>query len=206
MFVLYCESDRIVPLIYGPEYVSAAWTQKILAVTVLISFIHNLAADIMVSMKKEKLLLAFYIVGLVSNLALCAVLIPGSPLMGTVLAIVLTKALVGSMTVAYCQLRLGLIPIWPVVRLCLAVGAGMVLYFPAKEILPREAAELIAIAPVLVFSPILEAQAALRADWESSSFLAGQHLPCPPQGGDSTPWSYESYKTPRLGLWGSVIS
>jgi hypothetical protein len=72
--------------------------------------------------------------------------------MGTVLAIVLTKALVGSMTVTYCQVRLRLIPVWPVVRLCLAVGAGMILYFPAKEILPREAAEMVAIAPVLVLA------------------------------------------------------
>jgi O-antigen/teichoic acid export membrane protein len=54
MFILYCESDRLVPLIYGSEYVSAAWTQKILTVTVLISFIHNLAADIMVSIRKKK--------------------------------------------------------------------------------------------------------------------------------------------------------
>lgn len=152
MFVLYCESDRLVPLIYGSGYTSAAWTQKILAVTVLIGFIHNLAADIMVSMKREKTLLVFYVIGLVTNLVLCAVLIPSSPLMGTVMAIVLTKAFVGLMTVAYCQVRLRLIPWWPVLNLCLAAGAGMILYFSTKEILRREAAEFIAIAPVLILA------------------------------------------------------
>jgi O-antigen/teichoic acid export membrane protein len=152
MFILFCESDRLIPLIYGPKYTSAIWTQKILAITVLISFVHNLAADIMVSIKKEKLLLAIYIVGLFANIAFCAVLIPASPLMGTVLAIVFTKALVGLMTVSYCQRRLRMIPVWPVLQLCLAGGAGLVLYFPAKVILPREAAEIMAIAPVLILA------------------------------------------------------
>jgi O-antigen/teichoic acid export membrane protein len=149
MFILFAESDRIIPLIYGPGYDSAIWMQKILVVTILISFVHNLAGYIMISMRKERLLLTIYVIGLVSNLVFCTTLIPAAPLMGTVQAIVFTKALVAIMTVGYCQLRLRLIPSHPLLQLCLALVVGGGSYFLLLGNMPREVAEVAALAPFL---------------------------------------------------------
>lgn len=149
MFILFVESDRIIPLIYGPGYSSAVWMQKILVVTILTGFVHNLAADIMISMGRERLLLIFYVTGLLFNLFFCATLIPGAPLMGTVLAIVLTKALVAVMTVGYCQFRLRMVTGQFLLQLCLAISTGQGFYFLLRGTLPRELVELAAMAPVL---------------------------------------------------------
>jgi len=73
--------------------------QKYLVATIAIGFIHNLAAYLMISMKQEFLLLCFYVGGLLFNLVCCTVLIPANPLLGSVLAIVLTKGLVAIATV-----------------------------------------------------------------------------------------------------------
>ena len=51
MFVLFIESDRIIPLLYGPHYLEAVWLQKVLVVTVVFAFLHNLAAFLMISMR-----------------------------------------------------------------------------------------------------------------------------------------------------------
>jgi O-antigen/teichoic acid export membrane protein len=152
MFILFSESDRLIPLIYGPGYTSAIWMQKILVVTILIGFLHNLAAYMMMSMKKERLLLIFYLVGLTFGLICCATLIPAAPLMGTVLAIVFTKTLVALMTVSYCQRRLRMIPAQPLLQLCLAIAVGAGLYFLSQGSLPREVVEVATIAPVLVLA------------------------------------------------------
>ncbi len=149
MFVLFIESDRIILLIYGPKYHDAVWMQRWLVPAVLCAFIHNLAAYLMISVSKQNLLLVFYILGLLVNLVLCAVLIPSNPLMGTCLAIVLTKAIVGCMTVGYCQIRFQMIPLRSLLFLLLACGAGAGLYVAGKTWLFREAAEALALVPVV---------------------------------------------------------
>ncbi len=149
MFILWAESNRLIPLIFGPGYTDAIWMQKILTAAVLTGFVHNLAAYLMMSMKKERLLLAFYLIGLSLNFVCCGVLIPTAPLMGSVLSIIVTKLLVAAMTVSYCQRRLGIFPARPLMQLCLTLGAGGGLYCLAVGILPREVAEFLAIAPVL---------------------------------------------------------
>ena len=108
MFVLFIESDRIITLVYGPKYPEALWLQKLLSVTVIFAFMHNLAALLMISMRLQRLLLIFYLGGLAFNLVWCSLVIPRAPLMGAALAMVLTKGGVAVLTVAYCQRRLGL--------------------------------------------------------------------------------------------------
>ncbi len=149
MFVLACESDRIIGLIYGPGYADAIWMQKILVATILIGFLHNLASFMMMSMKRERLLLLFHSIGLAFNLACCAALIPDAPLMGTVVSITATKLLVALLTVSYCQRRLGFVASRPILQLVPAVLAGAALYALLSGPAPREAAEAAAIVPVL---------------------------------------------------------
>ncbi len=152
MFTLFIESDRIIGLIYGHAYGDAAWMQKWLVVTIAIGFMHNISAYLMISMKQHIRLLCFYLGGLVFNLVCCAVLIPGNPLLGTVLAIVLTKAAVAAATVANCQIRLGLITGKALLHLAAAVGLGAGLYLLGKEVMFREAAEILALVPILTLA------------------------------------------------------
>jgi O-antigen/teichoic acid export membrane protein len=149
MFFLAVESDRLIILIYGPHYQDAVWLQKILVATIICGFLHNLAALLMISMRRERLLLVFYLSGLGVNLLACRLLIPAFTLLGAALAIVLTKVAVASLTVSYCQRRLRLIPRRPLIQLALAAGGGLLAYFVTKPILPREVAEALALAPIL---------------------------------------------------------
>jgi len=150
MFVLYVESDRIIPLLYGSGYSDAVWMQKILVPTIGISFIHNLAAYLMLTSGRERLLLGFYVAGLVFNLMLCLTLIPGSPLMGTVLAIVLTKGVVAVMTVYTCQVSLRILQRRSMLHLGAALVLGAAAYWLAGKFVFRELAEALAVVPTLV--------------------------------------------------------
>jgi O-antigen/teichoic acid export membrane protein len=152
MFVLFIESDRIIPLVYGPNYPDAIWLQQLLAVTVVFAFMHNLSAFLMISMRLQRLLLIFYLGGLAFNLAWCSLVMPRYPLMGAALAMVLTKGGVACLTVSFCQRRLGLILGRPLLQLGLAVLAGALLYFLGHGRLPREVAEALALAPTLLLA------------------------------------------------------
>ena len=152
MFVLYAESDRLIPLIFGPQYQEAIWMQKYLVFTIVAAFLYNLAAFVMVSMEKQVLLLVFYLSGLICNLAWCALVIPGRPLLGATLAMVLTKGMVAALAVSYCQRRLGLIPIGPLKQLAAAALGGIALYLGAGVILPRLMAETLALTPILALA------------------------------------------------------
>lgn len=149
MFVLAVESDRIISFIYGPQYTEAVWMQKILVLTIGIAFLHNLAAYIMMSQKRQRLLLYIYIAGLILNLLLCSVLIPDSPLLGCALSIVFTKLAVAIGTVGYIQWQLHIISIkllWPIF-LASIIGAGA--YFLLSPLGVREIAEGAAILPFI---------------------------------------------------------
>jgi O-antigen/teichoic acid export membrane protein len=152
MFVLFIESDRIITLIYGPNYPQAIWLQKILVVTVVFAFMHNLAAFLMISMNLQRLLLIFYLGGLAFNLLWCSLVIPWMPLLGAALAMVTTKGGVALMTVSFCQRRLGLIPRDSLVQLGLAVVLGAIFYLVGHGRLPREVVEVLALAPTLVLA------------------------------------------------------
>ena len=152
IFVLFIESDRIIPLIFGPRYHEAVWLQKVLVVTVAFAFLHNLAAFLMISMQLPRLLLTFYLAGLAINLLWCALVIPLTPLLGAALAMVVTKGGVAALTVGFCQWRLGLIPPKPSLRLALTALAGVLLYLTTAGRLPRELVEALALAPTLALA------------------------------------------------------
>jgi O-antigen/teichoic acid export membrane protein len=152
MFVLFIESDRIITLIYGPKYSEAIWLQKLMSVTVIFAFMHNLAALLMISMRLQRLLLIFYLSGLAFNLVWCSLVIPRAPLMGAALAMVLTKGGVAVLTVSFCQRRLGLMRTRPLLQLGLTVLLGALLYLMGDGRLPREATEALALAPTLILA------------------------------------------------------
>jgi O-antigen/teichoic acid export membrane protein len=149
VFVLTVESDRLIGLIYGPAYADAVWLQKWLAPSVLVAFLHNLAAYLMLSQGRQRLLLVIYLGGLAVNLTLCAALIPAHPLAGAALAIVATKAAVAVATVGYCQKTVGLFTGRTLFPILAAAGAGALLYLGLAPLVFRELAELAAVAPML---------------------------------------------------------
>lgn len=150
MFFLAVESDRIIGLIYGRDYVGAMELQKWLVPSVAFSFIHNLAAYLMMSQHRQYVLFWIYAGGLALNVTLCAVLIPRDPLMGAAVAIVGTKGVVAFCSTFYCQRRMQLIK-WRAVAPVLAAAAiGGALYFGLGLTGVRELAEAGAIAPFAV--------------------------------------------------------
>lgn len=152
MFVLFVESDRIIGIVYGKGYEPAADVQRILVGCVLTAFIHNLAADLMVGMKRERLLFVFYVIGFLFNLAICWLIIPSNPLHGACIAILVTKLFVACMTVGFAQWSMRIIPLSTALPLLGAIGLGAGLYFGTREFLFREASEALALVPILVFA------------------------------------------------------
>ncbi|MFZ5811423.1 MAG: polysaccharide biosynthesis C-terminal domain-containing protein [Thermodesulfobacteriota bacterium] len=148
VFLLAAESDRVIGLIYGPAYADAVWVQKYLAPTVLFAFLHNLAAYLMLSQGRQRLLLVIYLAGLVLNLGLCAALIPAHALAGAAVAILATKAAVAVATVGYCQKTVGLFTRATLAPVLAAAGLGAALYLGPGRLVPREIAELAAVAPM----------------------------------------------------------
>lgn len=150
VYFFWVESDRFIMLVYGGAYEQAVWMQRLLAPTIAVAFLHNLAAYIMMSMGKAWLLLGFYLIGLVFNLLCCALSIPASPLMGTCLSIVATKVLVGVLTFSYCQYRIGMISLKPLGQLAAAGCGGATAYLLLMNVLPRELIEIAGILPILI--------------------------------------------------------
>jgi len=152
LFILCIESDRLIMWIYGSGYSQAIWMQKWLALTVTFGFVHNLAAYLMVAMKKERLLLAFYIGGLALNLVCCALIIPAAPLLGTVLAIVLTKGVVAVLTVSYCQIKLAFFTRRTLFGLAAATLSGGLIYIIGVPNVCREVFEIAALTPLFALA------------------------------------------------------
>lgn len=148
MFVLGVESDRLIPLIYGDSYSDAIWMQKYLVFAIALHFIHNLAVYLMISAQRQLIVLIIFSIGLLFNLAVCMTLIPKWPLLGTALAIVLTKGFVALMSVSFCQLRFRMLPFASIAQLLLAIALGAGLYYVGTEYLFREAGEILALGPV----------------------------------------------------------
>jgi O-antigen/teichoic acid export membrane protein len=149
MFVLGVESDRLIPLIYGPHYLEAVHLQHYLVVTVVFAFLHNLSVFLMLSMHLERLLLLFYLGGLAGNLLWCSLALPQAPLLGAALAMVLTKGGVALLTVSYTQRHVGLFSAKPLKQLGAVTLAGAALYLLTCGYLAREIAEILALTPLL---------------------------------------------------------
>jgi len=147
MFVLFIESDRIIGGIYGGAYYEAMWMQKWLVWTIICGFLHNLAAYLMMSQGKQRLLLVIYLGGLGLNLTLCSTLIPTNPLLGTCLAMVITKAAVAITTTSYCQATMRIFDLrslWRIGAACLCAAA---LYGATYPLGIREIPEVLAVLP-----------------------------------------------------------
>jgi len=129
-FVFMAGSGFIIPLAYGGQYAEAVRIQPWLSLCLVISFMHNLAYYLLLSMGRQLLVLWFFIAGLALNAALCAALIPGAsalggPLNGAVAAIVITKAFVAVLTLGACQRFIGLFSLRAVApALFAALGAA----------------------------------------------------------------------------------
>ena len=149
-YILFMESDRIITLIYGTTYTPAILMQKQLVGCILFAFIHNLASYLMVSMRKQRILLGMYLTGLFFNVAACSLLIPDSPLSGTAYAILTTKGLMALMTVSFCQLTIGIFSFRDLLDLGLTVVVAALLYVGLSAITVREIAEISGLCPLLV--------------------------------------------------------
>lgn len=151
MFILGVESDRIIILIFGNNYGDAVQLQRYLVFTIGCVFMQNLSAFFMMGMGKERILLLFYLSGLLLNFILCQYLIPASPLFGAAFSIIVTKAYLALITLFYCHRQIGMIHGRSLFQLTVAVSLGGLLYFLGKDLLLREISELIALMPVLYF-------------------------------------------------------
>ncbi len=148
MAALAMESDRLIPLVFGQGYAAQAWVAPLLVPSILVAFLHHLAAYMMLALGRERLLLAIYAGGLLAGVALCQLLIPSAPLWGAAVAIVATKALVGACTVGYCQRRMCFMRGSDALAAlgCAALAGG--LWWLGRGVLPREAAEGLALLPL----------------------------------------------------------
>jgi O-antigen/teichoic acid export membrane protein len=150
MFLLFVESDRIIPLIYGPQYTQAIWLQQYLVATIIIGFWHNLAGFLLLSMRKERRLLSFYVVGLIFNLTWCLTILPLDPLPGAAFAIILSKGLVAILTISYCHYFISFITLQDLKHTGAALFLSAGLYFGSQPFLPREAGEFLTLIPCAV--------------------------------------------------------
>jgi O-antigen/teichoic acid export membrane protein len=105
MFFLAAESDLLIGFIYPPEYKDAAWMQKYLVWTILLSFENNLFAYVMMVAGAARVLLAFAALVTVLNLLYNYLLVNSYGLLGGCLVIILTKLSMTCLTVLYCQLK-----------------------------------------------------------------------------------------------------
>jgi O-antigen/teichoic acid export membrane protein len=103
----------------------------------------------MMSQGKERLLLVIYICGLALNLVLCSTLIPAHPLLGTCLAMLITKGAVAITTTSYCQATMRIIDLRSLWRIGVACACAAVLYAATAPLGIREIPEVLALVPFL---------------------------------------------------------
>jgi O-antigen/teichoic acid export membrane protein len=143
MFILWAESDRIIPLVYGPQYGEAIWLQRYLVITILFSLLHNLAGFLLISMRLERLLVMVYLGALAFNLLFCWLVIPQSPLWGAALAIILTKGGMAFITFGFIQRRLKIFPREDILVVIFTSLVSLLLYWLSLSFLRRGFALLV---------------------------------------------------------------
>jgi len=159
MLVLAAESDRLIPLIFGPNYGDAVWLQRYLVITILFSFLHNLAGFLLISMRLERLLVMVYLVALAFNLGFCWLVIPQSPLLGAAWAIILTKGGMALVTFGFIQRRMKVFPWEDVLTALGSTLASLAAFWLSLMVLRRGWALLVA---VLVLFGLLQYFWAIR--------------------------------------------
>jgi O-antigen/teichoic acid export membrane protein len=149
MFFLYLESDRLIPWLYGPEFAEAVWLQRWLVITIFFAFVHNLSGFLMISMGRQGVLAAFYLVGLSFNLLFCWLVIPRAPLLGTALAIILTKGGIALMSFTFTQRRLQFLPLRDLGQLAGTALLGFLWVYLGTPIFSRTTASIMAFSLML---------------------------------------------------------
>ena len=149
IFVICVESDRLLPLVYGQEYLSAATAQRLLTPCLATAFLHNLAAYAMIGMQRYNLLFLFYLSGLALNIVCCYMLIPSAPLEGAALALTVTKIWVALLTVSFFQWAVKPMTAGQWALLLATCFISFALWWGTGLILPREAAEAAGLVPLL---------------------------------------------------------
>ena len=150
IFLIFVESDRFLPLVYGAQYSTSVTAQQLLTPCVATAFLHNLAAYAMISMHRHRLLFAFYLSGLVVNLICCFTLIPWSPLVGAALSLTITKVWVAIFTVGFFQATVRPMGLG---QWCILLGTGLAAFLLWHTIasmpVRRELAELTGLIPLV---------------------------------------------------------
>lgn len=151
-FLFYAEGDRILALIFGAQYAPATAVFKAQLLCIPAAFLHNLAACMLLSMHIYRAVFVIYLCGLAVNIVLCLACIPAFGALGAAFAISGTKALMMCATMGLA-LRFGL------VLEAKQVGAALLAALLAFGILgaspaalPREAAESLALLPLLALA------------------------------------------------------
>lgn len=149
IFLICVESDRFLTFVYGPAYASATLAQQLLTPCLATAFLHNLAAYAMISMRRHKLLFAFYLSGLIVNLFCCITLIPMDALVGAALALTITKVWVAILTVSFFQWHTHALHARQWLLMLSASAACVLLWQALSSVAPREVAELGGLLPLL---------------------------------------------------------
>jgi O-antigen/teichoic acid export membrane protein len=145
MLVLWAESDRIIPIIYGPHFSDAVWLQRYLVITIFFSLLHNLAGFLLISMRLERLLVMVYLAALAFNLLFCWLVMPTNPLWGAALAIILTKGGMALVTFGFIQRRLKVFPLEDMLVVLVTSLVSLSLYWASLLVLRRGWALLVAV-------------------------------------------------------------
>ena len=150
IFLVFVESDRFLTLVYGEKYILSVTAQRLLTPCVATAFLHNLAAYAMISMKRHRLLLLFYVSGLVVNVACCCWLTPLKPLEGAALSLTATKVWVAILTVGFFQATVRPMNLRQWLVLTAAGVFAFGLWWELLELgVMRELAELAGLLPLL---------------------------------------------------------
>jgi O-antigen/teichoic acid export membrane protein len=137
MITLWAESDRLIPIIYGPHYPEAIWLQRYLVVTILFSLLHNLAGFLLISMRLERLLVLVYVGALAFNLTICWLVIPTQPLWGAALAMILTKGVMALATFGFIQRRLKVFPLEDMLVVTFTAAVSLLVFWGSLFVLRR---------------------------------------------------------------------
>ncbi len=152
VYVLFVEGDRILALVFGAEYLAAMGALRAQLTCIPAAFLHNLAACMLISMRLHRPVLLIYISGLVCNIVLCWALIPQGGAPGAAWAISGTKLWMVALTMGLAVrsgLPFGLRELGAVVPAAGLAFAGHALCRPH---MPREAAELVGLLPLLALA------------------------------------------------------
>jgi len=146
MFFLYIWSDLIIGTVYPGKFEAAAWMQRYLVWTILLSFESNLFCNVMMVAGAAKVLLAFSVATTVLCLVLNVTLVYPYGLAGACMVLFLTKLLMTLLTFVYCQVRFRFFRFrdfaFPVLLACSSLG----LFALLEQFILHQRAVLVAFA------------------------------------------------------------